>query len=178
MTEGSQNALDDGSLESLRCFCQYLYEEEQRRSERFHSATKTYLIFIGVTLGGVSAALKWLGLDAGPDKMTAEAMLGSVYAVSLLLAFLSLLVSFGFAVSVIKGWKIERLYNPEEFVLVASNSPSHHDLCEKIVVCFAVAATRNARVNDKKSRVFAGASLAYRVSIVFLLIATVSFVLA
>ena len=166
---GQSNDLQN-SLDMLLSFCKYLYEEERRRSERFHAAIKTYIVIIGATLGGVTAVLKWAGINYESLQFENQHVVASLFLVSLSLAFISILLSFVLTVLVIKGWRIERLCDAEDFVLQVSENLSHQDMCEKIISCYAVAASRNAEVNEKKYRIFHGASLSYRIGMLFLVI--------
>lgn len=164
-------------LRELKEYMRYLYEEEERRAQRFHGATQTYLLFIGSTFAGTLAGLKWLEIrpNAGlpPSMSLRERLLLSL----VLLSLLSLLISLLLTILVIKVWSKERLCNPRAFLLTASATPSRQDLLERIIANFVVAVDRNCRINNRRGQLLAAASHAYRIGLALLALAGITFAL-
>lgn len=162
-------------LESMVEYTRYLYEEEKQRSERFHLAVKTYVVFVGATIAGLVTGSKWLGVSpAGILSSSALSLIEILVEATVVISLLLLSVSFVFSVLVIKGWKIERLCDAQLFSLQSSFKANNVDLLETIVSNFAVAASRNAIVNDNRGKLLAWASLFYRIALLFILFGAIS----
>jgi len=166
----------DQFLDELRDYSRYLYEEELNRSERFHGAMKTYLLFIGSTLAGSVATIKWLNLSPLMIKRPSLSFFELLLNIGLLTALLLLIAAFTFAVLVIKGWKTERLCEPKEFILTSSMIGKKTKLLESIISNYAIAAERNGKVNDKRSTFLFLASGFYRIGLVLILICGILFI--
>ena len=163
-------------LQRLIEYARYLYEEEVKRAERFHNATKTYLVFICATFAGTIGTLKWLDIQPSkllPLKFTIrDWALGGIFIFALLI----ILLSFILTILVVKTWRTERLCDPHEFFAATVNSTNERHVLELILSNFLVAAQKNGKVNDKKGILLAAASQTYHIGLLLLIIGGIIYV--
>jgi hypothetical protein len=155
-------------LTKVEDYLRYLYEAEERRSERFHAATQTYLLFIGSTFAGTLGALEWL--DLKPSRMVMLGAAGVAVAILLIAALIVLVVSFVLTVLVIKVWPKERLCLAPEFVL-RTGTFNRESFQAAVIANFAIATDRDSRSNDRKGAVLGAASVTYRIALLLLMVA-------
>jgi hypothetical protein len=168
---------DKNALKVLADYSKYLYEEELKRSERYHGAMKTYLVFISLTFSGTIAIAKWLEIH--PAIFFAKVMIlpKMLLAGFIFLALAFLVASFIFTILVIKVWRTERLCSPKLFALETSNELKEDKLTERIISNYVIAAERNGQVNEQKGQLLASASILYRIGLCFLLCAAITYLL-
>ncbi len=159
----------------LRDYMKFVYEEEVRRTERLNAATRTYLLFIGSTLGTTLAGLKWLEIKPVGALSGSTGTFQTLLAVILLVSLIALALSFLFTIAVIKAWPTQKLCEPQEFVL--ESIPCYRTLLQSMVANYSISAERNGKINQKKFFFLSLASRAYRVGLSLLTISGVMYAL-
>jgi hypothetical protein len=162
-------------LKTLADYSKYLYEEEVNRAERYHSAMKTYLVFIGSTFTATLGLAKWLGIAPANFHQMSSNPIGIMLGIFVIVALTCFVASFMFTILVIKVWRTERLCYPKIFALEVSTESSETVLMEKIISNYVVAAERNGVVNDKKGKHLAIASVSYRIGLCAFLFAAICY---
>jgi hypothetical protein len=162
-------------LIELKEYTQYLYEEELQRAERFHNASKTYLIYIMFSFSSTIAIIK--ALKVSPLQLLSRPMnkLSLIFLILISLALLFLVASLIFISLVIKVWQTEKLCDPEKFALSSGKHGDKNQLIEEIIANFVIATKKYITVNINKGRYLSTASFFFRLGFILLCISGLNY---
>lgn len=133
-------------------YFQYLFEQEQKRAASIVGGAKVYIAFLVFILGSIF--LKVLT----PDKILiifANSTVGpttkTIVIFLVILAAVALTVSVAFTILVMKVWSYDRLCDPIERFQDTLRMKNELEVLSKSISDFAVATSRNNRINNKRA---------------------------
>lgn len=175
MAKQSLKKQDITILKHLLDYSKYLHEQEDQRNDKLTGVTNIYLVVI------TFAFTLLLGIISLISPTMEESLLGirQGYQIALLIglgaAVVLILASLFFTMLVVKVRSFERLCNPKEFILEASNIKSEEAVISAVISHYVVSTERNFLVNNRKAMYLALALQSYILGFVILLLTVIGF---
>lgn len=133
-------------------YFQYLFEQEQKRSNSIISGAKVYIGFLVFIIGSIF--LKVISVE-DIDKLFNNIInpyLKIIVIFLLILSVISLLISIIFTILVLKVWSYERLCNPIERFKETILMTKEYEVISKCLSDFAITVNRNNQINNTRAR--------------------------
>ena len=133
-------------------YFQYLFEQEQNRAASIVNGAKVYIAFLVFILGSIFLKVltpeKILTLFAN----SAVGLTAKFIGISLvILTAMALTAAVVFTILVLKVWSYDRLCDPVERFTETLTMKNELEVLSKSISDFAVAVSRNNRINNKRA---------------------------
>ena len=155
-------------IKEFNDYLKFLYEEEDRRTDRLNSSMSTYQIFITFALTFNIGLVKWMYPDSFNTLFGFGNLIQFIFSISFILAFFLILLSLIFTFLVIKVRVFERLCEPVDFSKEVISMEEVGDFFSSIASHYVVAIERNSHINDLKAQWLSKALRVYIVGFIIM----------